>query len=113
MAPQPQVRDPCDGGTTERNDCEDRGFASAPTRTDSEENQSQIDAPGDERSGDQAVIDPTRTVRDVGPDDDNDDACRNEDEPRAERPGDQLVQHAERRKQPVEGARLLALELAF
>src|SRR5947208_2084201 len=107
------MRDPRNGGTTESDDRKDSSFASAPPGAYPEENQRQIDSPCDERSRDQTVVDPARAVRNVSPDDDNDDADGNEDKPRAERSGNQFVQHPEWRKQPIEGTRLLAFELAF
>ena len=97
-----RVRDPGDGGTAERDDGEDRGFPAAPARAHAEENQREIDPPGDEGGGDQAVIDPARAVFDVRPDDADDDADGDEDEAGAERARDQFVQRAERREQPVE-----------
>src|SRR5690348_463640 len=107
------MRYPRDGRTEERDDGEDGGLSPPPSCADPKKNKRQVDGPGDERDGNAAVAQPAGAVFNESPDAAYDDSCRDEGEAGPERFRDQLIESSERRKNPVDGLRAFALELAL
>ena len=84
-------------GEAEHRDRHDGGLAAAPSGGGAQEDQRQVDAPGEERNGDLRLADPVGLQFDEGPGAAGDHGQRDEHEAERHGFGDQVVERAQRR----------------